>query len=588
VKLEDLDDHEPIEPDDGLLATVHARSRSFRRRRTKQRLTSATASLAVVALVVGIASTRTDTSNRRLQVPAASSTTNTVAPAATMTQDAILGRWRPVVLPPQVNKGPLIATPAGRPDPYLSFNGRGEWTGSDGCNEIGGTYRLDANGVRFDTEGSTAVACGADHPDFAPIELAARSEIRDDQLTFLDSDGKEIARFERSGVTARIELPTTTMTAGSKMTAHVVIENNTGHVIEAGGCGSLFAVMLGNEAIHPKPVWPLCNQPLPIPIGETTYPVTVLAAYQVCSPIAQGTLPLCTPGGGPAPLPWGDYQAQFFQSSPVVTPALPIDVTVTPQTTTITSPPAAVTQDLITGKWQPVSIAGYDGQLTSPWITFDGRASWIAFDGCNYYNGGTYTLTGTEVVFGSASVTQAGCVRYHSTDPSPLYPDFEPIVGAAHIEMVNGALVFSDADGTEIARFEHADVTARIELPSTTMPAGSKMTGHVVIENNTGHEIHAGGCGSLFAVLLGDAAYHPDPMWRACAQDIVIPVGETSYEAQVFATYTACDQTGTNGVPRCLSGSRMPPLPPGNYQAQFFQSSPVVTPAVPIDVTVTP
>ena len=101
-----------------------------------------------------------------------------------------------------------------------------------------------------------------------------------------------------------------------------MIENNTGHEIAAGGCGSLFAVMLGNDAIHAEPVWPLCAQPLPIPVGETSYPVTVWAAYQFCSTTTQGTLPVCSPGRGPAPLPPGNYQAQFFQSSPVVTPAL--------------------------------------------------------------------------------------------------------------------------------------------------------------------------------------------------------------------------------------------------------------------------
>jgi hypothetical protein len=180
-------------------------------------------------------------------------------------------------------------------------------------------------------ERTTTVMCGADHPDFAPIELAPRSEIRDDQLTFLDSDGKELARFVRSGATARIELTTTIMTAGSQMTAHVVIENDTGHVINASGCGTLFAVLLENETIHPDPAWALCAEPLPIPVGETTYPVTVWAAYQMCTPVPQGTIPLCGSGNQPAPLPPGNYRARFFQSSPVVTPALPIDVTVTAQ-----------------------------------------------------------------------------------------------------------------------------------------------------------------------------------------------------------------------------------------------------------------
>ena len=333
MKPQDLDDHTPIEPDDALLTRVHTRSRAFRRRRSTQRLTSVMAGVVVIALAGGIAWTRVDTSdNQRITLPAATSTTTTTSTATTpLTQNDILGKWRPIFLPDYIKKGPLIATPPVRPDPYLSFNGRGSWTGADGCNGISGSYKLDENGVRFDTDiRSTDVLCGADHPVFLSIEIAPRSELRSDQLVFLAADGTEIARFARSGVTARIELPSTTMSAGSKMTGHVVVENNTGHVIAASGCLSLFQVQLGNDAIHPDAVWLDCLQPLPIPVGETSYPVQFYASYLGCSTPAQGDLKACIPNVGPPPLPPGEYQAQFFQSSPVVTPALPIDVNVVP------------------------------------------------------------------------------------------------------------------------------------------------------------------------------------------------------------------------------------------------------------------
>ncbi len=315
-----------------MLSTVHTRSRAFRRRRTTQRLTSVMAGVVVIALAGGIAWTRVDTSgNRRITLPAATSTTTTVLPAA-MTQTAITGTWIAYTIAGYgyVKKGPLDR-PALNSDPQLAFDGRGRWTGSDGCNHLSGGYRLDENGIHFDSRiVSTLVNCGADFPDFGQIEKAPRSEIRGNQLTFFGADGIEIARFFRPDVTARIDLPSTTMTAGSKMTGHVIVENNSGHVIEASGCGTLFQVQLGNDTIHPDPAWTTCLQQLPIPVGESSYPVAFYASYLGCSTPAQGDLKACIPNVGPPPLPPGQYQAQFFQSSPVVTPALPITVNVVP------------------------------------------------------------------------------------------------------------------------------------------------------------------------------------------------------------------------------------------------------------------
>jgi heat shock protein HslJ len=326
VKQEDLDDRAPIEADDEVLASVHARSRSFRKRRNTQRLTSVMTALVVLALAGGIAWTRVDSTNGRGSRPGPVASSTTTLPART--EKDIQGKWRPVSITGYF-VGPLNTA-------YLSFDGRGSWTGSDGCNELSGMYQLDETGVRFDREVlSTTRGCGAgaETPDFGPIERAARSNIAGDQLTFLTADGGEIARVVRAVVTARIELPSTTMTAGSKMAGRIVIENNTGHVFEASGCGSLFTVMLGNDAIHADPAWRLCAQPLPIPVGESTYPVMVWAAYQACSVTPHATMPLGKPGGGPASLPPANYQPQFFQSSPVVTPAPPIDITVEPQST---------------------------------------------------------------------------------------------------------------------------------------------------------------------------------------------------------------------------------------------------------------
>jgi len=328
VKARDLDDRAPIEPDDALLASVHARSRSFRKRRSAQRLASVTTGIVVIALATGIAWTRVDTNNGRDGSPVPLATTTTTP--LLLTQAAIWGEWRPVSI--SGYDGPLT-TPTGNPEPRLTFDGRDRWGGSDGCNQKGGTYRLDGNGVDLLTFESTAIGCTSSTPDFEPLLGAARIELRDDHLLFLTADGQEIARFAHAGVTARIELPSTTMIAGSTMSGRVVVENNTGHEIAAKGCLSVFQVMLGNAAIHPDPAWYDCVQELPIPVGESSYPVTVTAAYSGCDTTGANGVQKCLPSGGVPPLPPGDYETRFFQSSPVVFGAPPIDVTVEPQPT---------------------------------------------------------------------------------------------------------------------------------------------------------------------------------------------------------------------------------------------------------------
>ena len=323
MKPQDLDDRAPIEASDEVLANVHARSRSFRRRRSAQRLSSVTTGLVVLALASGIAWTRIDTNNnRQITLPAATSTTT---PPLPLTQTAIIGKWRPISI-----------TGYDRPlEGSLRFNGSGSWSGSDGCNfYTGGTYRLDGSELRLGPSPVTQALCvlaGSTtpaNPDFEPIVTAARIEVRDDQLTFLTNSGNEIARFVRAGVTARIELPSTTMTAGSTMSGHVVVENNTGHEVRATGCHGLFGVALRNTQVPQDVVFPTCAEEITIPVGESSYPVPVLAEYYACNAAGDGGLQRCLPGGGAPPLPPGVYQATLFQASPVAPAPPPIDVNV--------------------------------------------------------------------------------------------------------------------------------------------------------------------------------------------------------------------------------------------------------------------
>jgi hypothetical protein len=131
-------------------------------------------------------------------------------------------------------------------------------------------------------------------------------------------------------------------------------------------------------------------------------------------------------------------------------------------------------------------------------------------------------------------------------------------------------------------------MTARVVLPSQTMTAGSSMSGHVLVENTTGHAIHVSGCVNLFQVLLTSSRYRPTVGWLSCLQRFTIPTGENRYAITVWASYSQCSEgRPQHGMRACLPGGRMPPLPPGTYQAKLFQAHNLVRvpPAITVRVT---
>lgn len=127
-------------------------------------------------------------------------------------------------------------------------------------------------------------------------------------------------------------------------------------------------------------------------------------------------------------------------------------------------------------------------------------------------------------------------------------------------------------------------LSARIVLPSTTIPAGWSVSGRVVVENGTGQAVHLTGCSSLFQVVLGNADVRPDVAWLTCLEPFTIPVGATSYPVTVVARYLSCGPE-VPSLP-CTDG-HPPSLPPGNYRAMLFQSADVAPAPAPIEVRVT-
>ncbi len=114
------------------------------------------------------------------------------------------------------------------------------------------------------------------------------------------------------------------------MSGHVVIENGTGRAIHTSGCLTLFQVALVSSTYHPAIAWLDCLQPFTIPIGQSSYPVTVAASYIQCGQgRPSGVIKACLPGGHPPPLPPGTYRAVLFQSRHLVPVPPPITVRVT-------------------------------------------------------------------------------------------------------------------------------------------------------------------------------------------------------------------------------------------------------------------
>jgi hypothetical protein len=126
-------------------------------------------------------------------------------------------------------------------------------------------------------------------------------------------------------LSARIILPSRTMTAGSSIKGRVVVSNNTGRAIHTSGCLGLFQVALANNRYHPDPTWLACLQSFTIPVGLSSYRITVAATYLHCG---DRQSPACLPDGGMPPLPAGKYRAMLFQAAHLVqaSPGVPVRV----------------------------------------------------------------------------------------------------------------------------------------------------------------------------------------------------------------------------------------------------------------------
>jgi hypothetical protein len=131
-------------------------------------------------------------------------------------------------------------------------------------------------------------------------------------------------------VSARVVLPTQTMSAGSSISGRVIVENDTGAPLRVAGCGEIFQLALTNDSIKPDVAWRACLQFFTIPVGASSYPVTIRASYNSCSATPQPGVTSCLPDNQPPPLPAGEYHAVLFQSGTVAATPPPLSIEVTP------------------------------------------------------------------------------------------------------------------------------------------------------------------------------------------------------------------------------------------------------------------
>jgi hypothetical protein len=132
------------------------------------------------------------------------------------------------------------------------------------------------------------------------------------------------------GTTTELIVPSHELRVGATMHATVVITNHTGHAIEDTKCGAPFVISLRSKRAYQEAMFPLCAESYSLPVGRSTYPVTIASTYLTCthSPATDRSRPRCLATLRPPPLPKGKYQAFVVGLPGAVSSARPVEITV--------------------------------------------------------------------------------------------------------------------------------------------------------------------------------------------------------------------------------------------------------------------
>ncbi len=139
--------------------------------------------------------------------------------------------------------------------------------------------------------------------------------------------------------------------------------------------------------------------------------------------------------------------------------------------------------------------------------------------------------------------------------------------------------------------------SVRIELPTTSIVAGSTVTGHLVIVNNSGAPLRLlsggrQGCTPKWAVVLANRKFPAGFAFTSeCgAKPLVVRRGMNRFPFELRASYSHCGGTGVQGAvkPACLPPPIvLPPLPADEYHAVFGGSLPGLPKPASVPVRVT-
>jgi len=134
-------------------------------------------------------------------------------------------------------------------------------------------------------------------------------------------------------LTTSIELPSSTVVAGSTVSGTLVVTNHTDESFNlTQGCKPFWWVGLQSATIPFNPRYPTPCEPAPFYVspGINRLPFTMTASYLGCSTTSQGsssTFPACLENGQPPPLPPGPYQAVLVSQTSALS-ALAVNVQV--------------------------------------------------------------------------------------------------------------------------------------------------------------------------------------------------------------------------------------------------------------------
>jgi hypothetical protein len=136
------------------------------------------------------------------------------------------------------------------------------------------------------------------------------------------------------GTTTELIVPSHELRVGAAMHATVVITNHTGHALEGTKCGAPFLISLRSERAYQEANFPLCAETYSLPVGRSTYPVTISSHFSTCThdPNARlsddRSMPHCLAAGRLPPLPKGKYRAYVAGLPGAVSSARPVEITV--------------------------------------------------------------------------------------------------------------------------------------------------------------------------------------------------------------------------------------------------------------------